>query len=163
MNEEEKGLQSIELGGTIDASIGTVSIDLETAPQDGQLLMFDGTQMIWTGVSNTFNTDKRMKPKDNFIEHFDICGPGGAVIERILKKKHSERTEEEKENLRYLMRQDKPEKPKIKVSEPGLEYGPDYVDNMVIRQLVDRAYAEQQMAYNVENQQRRGFLPNLDP
>lgn len=97
-----------------DSKIGTISFDIETMI-DGSVLVYNGQGVVW---QNTTFTGHSIKPKgmvENFIEHFDICGPGGANIEKILKKKHSERTEEEKENIRYLMRQDKAEKPKIEI------------------------------------------------
>ena len=119
-----------DIDGLLDASTGMV-FD-ENVP--GGILYLDGNQMQWI-------TGKINSPMENFIDHFDICGPSGAVIEVILKKKHSERTEKEKEILRNIMREDKPEKPKIQIPEPtannGLVYTEDYQANFDVRSLVD--------------------------
>jgi hypothetical protein len=48
-----------------------------------------------------------------FIDAYDICGPTAAVVEEILRKKNSERTEVDKEIIRRIVRASKPERPKI--------------------------------------------------
>lgn len=139
--------------GLVDGD--TISIDIESGPEGNILTFADGT-MTWQAMpagglvyGPDYDSDqhKGKTMKENFIEHFDICGPGGAVIERILKKKHSERTEEEKENIRWLMRQDKPEKPKINIPDnPGVPDGLIYYDATTgMLNLADRNYVDNQV------------------
>jgi len=102
------------LGGVIDGD--TLSINIETNPFEGHILTWDGTSMVWTGTGTC--GPKTLSMIENFIEHFDICGPGGAVIEDILKKKNSERTKKEKEIIRNLMKEDKAPTPKLNLDDP---------------------------------------------
>lgn len=105
--------------------------DLVFAPSPNDMLIYRDGQLTWEPLA----PEKKTSIK-NFIEHFDICGPGSAKIKKILKKKHSERTEEEKETIRCLMKKDKREKPKIHINSShehnlmgltgGLIYSEDY-------------------------------------
>lgn len=102
-------------GTTVDNNGLIDGVTFDVNIPGNAVLVYDGNQLQWVPAIAE-NIEERKNPMENFIEHFDICGPGGAIIESILKKKHSERTEEEKETIRNLMRGDKREKPKIKIS-----------------------------------------------
>jgi len=106
--------RSLPLGGVIDGD--TLTINVETNPLEGHVLTFDGNGMVWMGTAT--HAPKTLSMIENFIEHFDICGPGGAVIEGILKKKNSDRTKKEKEIIRNLMKEDKAPTPKLTIGDP---------------------------------------------
>jgi len=73
--------------------------------------------ITWSCTGVTYlNPEKKQNPMENFIEAFDICGPGSDIIMSILKKKHSKRTEKEKERIRWFMKENKQEKPKINLN-----------------------------------------------
>jgi hypothetical protein len=69
----------------------------------------------WGGEGDN-EAEEKLKLPDPitcFIEAYDICGPIVTVIEEILKKKNSERTDVDKEIIRRIVRASKPERPKI--------------------------------------------------
>lgn len=70
----------------------------------------------------TCSYEKEVKSaSENFIDYFDICGPDEVKIDKILSKKHSKRTEKEKEIIRDFIREDKPDKPKINLPGSNVE------------------------------------------
>lgn len=130
------------------ADASTLIFDIETCPNMNGIVAGPGVTvmstdgndlLIYAGDYSVTNTDisgndKRKTMVENFVEAFDVCGPGGAIIERILKNKHSERTEEDKEKLRWFFKEErkKRKKPKINIQpEPQIPYwNSDYSINL---------------------------------
>ena len=121
----------------VDGSVcgDTLNVDIETHPglvyaadyqPANHVLTFDGNGMVWTGVGSI--NQKIQSMRQNFIEHFDICGPSAAKVCDAIDKKHSNRTDEEKEIIRNLMKEDKAEKPKINISHAAENVGVQWMD-----------------------------------